>query len=257
MTATALASCVFDLEIVEDQSVRPTILMPGQNFVKRWVVRNNGTCPWEADFRLVYVSGEQMGGPESVEVEPVGVGEEWRIELPLQAPTGYATHTGVWQLQDGEGHPVGAELQVVARVDLTPTPPPPTATPLPPTPESTPTPLEPLHMSVPILWGTCTEDVWNGVWGGTLVWSAGGGTGTYHYFHSDVQPDFELAEPSYTFSTQTGRRLLMKFFTTSAGLDVIGALPQGCCDGTSGRYVTPGGVEVVWQTVNVGQGDCP
>jgi hypothetical protein len=254
LTATAIASCLFDMEVVEDRVIWPSVLMPGQSFAKRWIVSNSGTCAWEEDFRLVFVSGEQMGGPETLEVELLEIGEEWEIELSLQAPPEYQTYTGVWQLQDGNGQQVGEDLEVTARVDLTPTPRPPTAT---PTPEATPTSMGPLHMSVPVFQGECTIDPWAGTWGGTLVWSAGGGTGAYYYFYADVRPDFALPSAAHTFSTQTGQSYLMKMFTTSASIDAIGSLPQGCCDGTSGRYVTPGGVEVVWQTVNYSRDNCP
>jgi len=253
LTATAIAACEFGMEVVENPPVWPSVLAPGQTFTKRWVVRNSGTCPWQPDFRLVFLQGDQMGGPGVREVERVGAGETWEIALTLYAPEEYGTYTGVWQLQDGQGQPLGEGLEVTVRVGPTPTPLPPTAT---PTPEFTPTPVKPLEMSVPILiGGSCWVSDETGQWGGTLCWSASGGTGEYHYFYGNVSSEFELPSPCHDFQTRKDTKYLQVYYTT-AGVGVFWPLPEGCCSGPSGYYRTPEGYEVVWQAVQVSQSDC-
>lgn len=253
LTATAIAACTFDLEVVEDRPVWPSVLSPGQVFTKRWVVRNSGSCPWGPGFRLVFVQGDQLGGPAALEVEPVGVGEVWEVALSLQAPAEYGTYSGLWQVEDGAGNPLGQGLEVTVRVGPTPTPQPPTPT---PTPEFTLMPVRPLDMSWPVLIaGSCWVSDETGEWGGTVCWSASGGPGEYHYFYGNVASEFELPDPCHDFRTRKDTGYLQVYYTTS-GFGVFWPLPEGCCSGASGSYRTPEGYEVVWRAVQVRQSDC-
>ncbi|MDX1437780.1 MAG: NBR1-Ig-like domain-containing protein, partial [Anaerolineales bacterium] len=48
---------------------------PGEEFVKTWRLRNSGTSIWSPDYNLIYVSGSQMSGPDTLalsEVVPPG-----------------------------------------------------------------------------------------------------------------------------------------------------------------------------------------
>jgi hypothetical protein len=51
---------------------------PGEYFQKSWSLRNVGSCVWYPDMRLVFRSGDQMEGPDSVRlneyVEPGEIG---------------------------------------------------------------------------------------------------------------------------------------------------------------------------------------
>ncbi|HEC34263.1 MAG TPA: hypothetical protein ENI37_06050 [Chloroflexi bacterium] len=250
LTATAAAACAFGVELVEDVPIRPSVLTPRQAFTKRWIVRNSGTCPWREDFALVFVSGERMGGPEALEVEPVEPGEEWEVVLELEAPAVYGTYISVWQFQDGEGQPLGEklELELEVRVSPTPTPLPPTAT---PTPEFSPTPTEPLWMQQPSLIECYPSGT--GYWGGRVAWGAGGGpSGEYRYFYGAVVPEQELEGPYNEFS---GFPHIMTYFTVSGA--IAWPVPEDCCPGDSGRWVAPEGYEVVWQKVQYVEGSCP
>ena len=89
---------------------------------------------------------------------------------------------------------------------------------------------------------------------GRSVW---GGTGEYHYFVGDVIADAELSGPSYYFTSRWEKPLLLKLFTTSAGLGQLVPLPAGCGVDASGRCTTPAGFEVVWHTVGYDQNICP
>jgi hypothetical protein len=253
LTATSRAACEFDAEVVEDPAAWPLVLAPGQAFTKRWVVRNSGTCPWEADFELALAGGDQLGGPGTVAAEPLAVDEEWEIALDLVAPTEYDTYSGSWQFQTGSGDVFGAPLEVSVEVGPTPTPLPPAAT---PTPEFTPTPRPLLEMSYPNL-ETCWVESSTGQWGGRIVWSAWGGPGPeYHYFYGAVASGQELEGPYDDFSSQTGRVHRMSYFSTS-GAGVFWPLPDDCCPGPQGRWVSPDGYEVVWWTVEYSTANCP
>jgi hypothetical protein len=76
------------------------ILAPGEYFWKTWTLLNTGTCAWDSSYKLIFWSGELMGGlisyPLPVEVLP---NEQKDISIYLKAPDTEGTFTGYWQLQ--------------------------------------------------------------------------------------------------------------------------------------------------------------
>ena len=121
LTATAIAACVFDLEVIRNSPVWPSVLMPGQQFVKRWEIKNAGTCAWPEGVELVFVSGDELQVVEAPVIELLALGETIEIEITLRAPTRYDKYTSVWQLQDSDGNPIGEELEIACYVGPTPT----------------------------------------------------------------------------------------------------------------------------------------
>jgi predicted Ser/Thr protein kinase len=246
LTATSVAGCVFNLEIVYDPAVQPSLLAPGQRFVKRWRIKNTGTCAWPEGADLVFVSGDELTVIGKPVIAPLAPDETLEIELSLQAPTRHDTYTSVWQLQDGEGNPIGEQLEITCRVAPTPTPKT-TATPTPtPTPKVAPTSTEPLWMSVPGL-TQCSGAK------GQIAWGRGGGpSNEYRYFYSRVAPEFELAGPYNDFE---GFPHVMTYYTTSG--ELAWPIPDNCCPGDYGRYVSPEGYEIVWRKAYQEQSSCP
>ncbi|MEA3338963.1 MAG: NBR1-Ig-like domain-containing protein, partial [Chloroflexota bacterium] len=190
LTTTTIAACVFDLEIVTDSAVWPSVLMPGQQFVKHWEIANTGTCAWSEGTELVFDSGDELEVVEVPTIEPLAPEESVEIELALRAPTGFASYSSKWQLRDSDGNPIGAKLEIACRVGPTPTPRA-TSTPLPtPTPEFT---IGPLGFSVPTVveWDKNVE----GKWWGWAVFDVWGGDGNYRYYLNGVREDLEIFEP--------------------------------------------------------------
>jgi serine/threonine protein kinase len=244
LDATATASCVFNMEIVSDPQVWPPILAPGQQFVKSWTVKNTGTCAWPALTQLELVSGDELEVVAKSEVKSLAPGAATEIRVTLKAPTGYATYTSVWQLQYGDGKPIGGALEVTYTVGPTPTP---TAT---PTPKLTSTPTEPLWMSIPSLAWCDPENTSKG----RVEWGRGGGpSDEYRYFRGLIAPENELSGPYYEFTG--GFPHIGKYYTTSGPLTF--PVPGDCCSSESGRYVSPAGYEIVWQTVYHTRSSCP
>jgi len=119
--------CTLNGAYVEDVTIPDgTELPPGKSFTKTWRMRNTGTCPWKAGTRLIFVSGDQMGGPAAVPVGPVAPGSGAAISVDLTAPSSPGTYKGNWQLQspDSTGHGSVIYVQIVV-----PAAPAPTATP--------------------------------------------------------------------------------------------------------------------------------
>jgi predicted Ser/Thr protein kinase len=244
LDATATASCVFDMAIVSDPPIFPSVLMPGQQFVKRWTVENTGTCPWPAPPQLVSVSGEELEVVSKSEIGQLAPGETAEIRVSLIAPTDYDTYSSMWQLQYADGKFIGGQLEITCSVGPTPTPRP-TAT-----PKFTSTPIEPLRMSYPSLtW--CDEPP---ITQGYLGWQQWGGPSQeYRYFYGKVSPETELERPYREFE---GFPHNVTYFTASG--DIVFPVPEECGEGNYGRCGSPEqGFEIVWQKAYLTTENCP
>jgi hypothetical protein len=121
----------------------------GQQFTKIWRIRNTGTCDWGASCRLVFVDGDQMGGPDSVSVPETPAGASAEISVGLVAPLVVGQCRGYWHMSVNGTEQFGDRMyvQIVAFDPSGPTATaiPPTATLAPATqpPTETPQPVEP------------------------------------------------------------------------------------------------------------------
>ena len=76
------------------------ILTPGEYFWKTWTLQNIGTCTWTTAYKLIFESGELMGGLTSYQLpDDVAPNEQTDISIYLQAPATEGTFTGYWRLQ--------------------------------------------------------------------------------------------------------------------------------------------------------------
>lgn len=82
-----------------------TTMAPGESFTKTWELRNDGTCTWNANYQLIYLSGNPMGGPtsKSFTTEDVPPGESVQISIDLVAPTSPGQYTGYYLLRTDAG----------------------------------------------------------------------------------------------------------------------------------------------------------
>ena len=77
-----------------------TLLKPSEFFWKTWSLENTGTCTWDSTYKLVYRSGDLMGGLISYPLpEAVAPGEIKDISIYLQAPATEGESTGYWSVQ--------------------------------------------------------------------------------------------------------------------------------------------------------------
>jgi hypothetical protein len=98
-TCADKAAFVSDVTIPDN-----TRVLAGNSFVKTWRLRNSGTCPWTADYALVFADGQRMGGPDSVPLPgPVAPGEAVDLSVKLTAPASDGTYEGKWQLRNADG----------------------------------------------------------------------------------------------------------------------------------------------------------
>jgi len=101
------ASYIADVTIPDN-----TQMDKGKGFVKTWSVRNSGTCDWPEDTVLVRVHSE-LGGPESVPVGAVAVGETVEISIDLVAPDDDGVFDGQWTLRTGDTDIPGGKVTAV------------------------------------------------------------------------------------------------------------------------------------------------
>lgn len=122
------------------------MLFSSQAFIKTWRIKNVGTCTWTIDYKLVFASGDQMGGPNSlplpVEVAP---GETFDMSVGLIAPAQVGAYQSNWELQSssginfGVGEAANKPIWVKLRVEARPPSPAITSTATASTPQASPT----------------------------------------------------------------------------------------------------------------------
>jgi len=124
-------ACVDGLALVKHLTTEGD-MKPGQAFTKGWQVRNAGTCSWSTGYRLVFVSGDKMGGEPVAVAREVKAGETYDVQLNLVAPLNAGSYQGAWQMANAQGNGFGERLTVNIRVLAAPTVTPrPTQTPVP------------------------------------------------------------------------------------------------------------------------------
>jgi hypothetical protein len=83
------------------------MVSPGEDLDKRWQVENNGTCNWEADYRVRHIAGPTMGVPSEQAIYPALSGTQAVIRMVFQAPEETGTYRSAWQAYDPQGVPFG------------------------------------------------------------------------------------------------------------------------------------------------------
>jgi len=85
-----------------------TIMQPGETFYKTWRLKNNGSCTWNTSYKIVYWSGDLMGGLLEYQLpEVVSPGEVVDVTLFLKAPETNGNFSSYWKLQSEWGGQFG------------------------------------------------------------------------------------------------------------------------------------------------------
>ena len=72
-----------------------------ESFVKTWRLKNIGSCTWNSDYDLVFVSGNAMSGPAAISIgATVRPGETIDVSVNLKAPDEEGEYTGFWKLRN-------------------------------------------------------------------------------------------------------------------------------------------------------------
>ncbi len=110
---TLIPGCVYNSIRVDETIPDGTVFAAGATFQKSWKILNNGTCPWNQNFKFAFVSGEAMNAPAWVAVPYTPPGALIELLVNQVAPTAPGPHVGHWQILDDNNNPIGVLFDVV------------------------------------------------------------------------------------------------------------------------------------------------
>lgn len=105
LTGTPAALGSDKAEFVSDVTVPDgSEITAGATFTKTWRLKNVGTTAWGPGYELVFVRGDQMGGPPSTALPAnVAPGQTVDLSVELTAASDVGLRTGFWLLRNPAG----------------------------------------------------------------------------------------------------------------------------------------------------------
>jgi hypothetical protein len=91
-----------DLTIPDGSSVAPNAPLD-----KRWLVKNSGTCNWDARYQLRLTSGTNLGALPEQALYPARSGAQAPLRLLFHAPESPGVYRSSWQAIGADGQPFG------------------------------------------------------------------------------------------------------------------------------------------------------
>lgn len=94
----------YDILTVDVTVPDNTIMSPGQDFIKTWLVKNTGVCPWGAGYVLTYAGyTDKMSGQFIAMTEVIQPGEEVEVSVQFKAPDQADEYLSAWSMQNPQG----------------------------------------------------------------------------------------------------------------------------------------------------------
>lgn len=94
----------YDVSSIDVNIPDNTVMTPGQDFVKTWRVKNNGTCPWGAGYALTFTgTGTKMDGQFIAFTEVIQPGQEVEVSVQFKAPTQAGNYVSTWTMTNPRG----------------------------------------------------------------------------------------------------------------------------------------------------------
>jgi hypothetical protein len=119
---TGSAQCTAGAALVSETVPDGAIFNPGAIFTKIWRIQNTGTCGWDSKWKIVYKSGDLMGGTPGGYPFPLAAAPGQTVDVPVifTAPTAPGHYRGYWLLQsqwgttfgDDSGNPYWVDIVV-------------------------------------------------------------------------------------------------------------------------------------------------
>jgi hypothetical protein len=97
-----------------------TVVETSQYFTKSWSIRNDGSCTWHTGYKIVYWSGNILGGSaEYAFFEDIAPGETMNMPIQLLAPDTPGEYGGEWKIKSPSGFVFGVgEYDVPVSVNI-------------------------------------------------------------------------------------------------------------------------------------------
>lgn len=115
ITATPVLcdSLTFDSNTVDINIPDGSQMTAGQEFVKTWKVRNNGSCVWGDGYGLIYAGySDRMSGQPEPLPSVVQIGQEVEVSVSFKAPAKAGEYVSAWQMANDRGIPFGKPVFV-------------------------------------------------------------------------------------------------------------------------------------------------
>ncbi len=115
ITATQILcdSMTFDPATVDINVPDGSQMTAGQQFVKTWKIRNNGSCVWGAGYGLIYAGySDRMSGQPEPLATVVQIGQEVEVTVNFKAPAKAGEYLSAWQMANDRGVPFGKPVFV-------------------------------------------------------------------------------------------------------------------------------------------------
>lgn len=105
---TSTPRCTDNLWFLQDLTIPDgTLVSPGEQLDKRWLVENSGTCNWDESYEIRLVAGPSLGVPVTQALYPALSGVEVTIRMDFTAPQEPGAYRSAWQAYNAQGEPFG------------------------------------------------------------------------------------------------------------------------------------------------------
>lgn len=119
ITATIAGPCTNDLDFLNDITIQDnTSILIGVSIDKQWLVKNSGTCNWDATYRLKWIGGDPLGAEQEQALFPARAGSQATIRIRFTAPTTDGIYESAWQAYGPDGIAFGDPIFM--RIVVTP-----------------------------------------------------------------------------------------------------------------------------------------
>jgi len=105
---TRQADCQDHLKYRDDLTIPDgTEVSPGETIIKRWLIKNKGTCNWNQAYSLQLISGLALGAETTQQLYPARQNTEAVVEIIFSAPDNPGRYNTWWQAYDPDGNRFG------------------------------------------------------------------------------------------------------------------------------------------------------
>lgn len=102
------AGCTNKAANVRDVNIPDgTVLQRGENFNKTWLIKNAGTCTWDASYTMVFNAGDRLDGKDGVTLPNTPPGADAEVSVPMRASLRAGKFQGFWKLRAPNGQEFG------------------------------------------------------------------------------------------------------------------------------------------------------
>ena len=101
-----------------------SVVSPSQSLTKTWRMKNTGSSTWGSGYQLVFLRGDQMGAPSSINVSNTSPGQIVDLSVNITTPSTPGNYAGYWRLRNSQGTYFGPEIWVKITISNNAPPPP-------------------------------------------------------------------------------------------------------------------------------------